>query len=72
MSAPAPHVAAPAGPWWRARRNALLARFGERDCAYVYDLATARSKAAELRAMRSVSRVLYALKANPLPQLLRA
>lgn len=72
MSDPAPPPAALADPWWRARRDALIALLGERDFAYVYDLATARSKAAGLRAMRSVSQVLYALKANPLPQLLRA
>jgi len=61
-----------AGTWWRARRDALLALFGERDCAYIYDLATVRSQARALCAMRSVSRILYALKANPHPDILRA
>jgi diaminopimelate decarboxylase/aspartate kinase len=40
--------------------------------AYVYDLETARAAARRLRALRSVSRVLYALKANDQPDLLRA
>lgn len=59
-------------PWWRIKRTALLATLGERDCAYVYDLATVESQARSLLAMRSVSRVLYAIKANPHPALLRA
>jgi diaminopimelate decarboxylase/aspartate kinase len=58
--------------WWQERRDALLAQFGERDCAYAYDLATARGQARRLRELRSVSRVLYALKANPHPEILRA
>jgi diaminopimelate decarboxylase/aspartate kinase len=58
-------------PWWRARHAELLELFAERDCAYVYDLATVRSHAEALLAMRSLSRVLYAMKANPHPELLR-
>lgn len=63
--------AGPAFPWWRVRREALLALLGERDCAYAYDLATVSAQAALLRGMRSVSRILYALKANPHPEILR-
>jgi diaminopimelate decarboxylase/aspartate kinase len=59
-------------PWWRIRREALLAILGERDCAYVYDLATVRERAQALRTVRPVSRWLYALKANPHPEILRA
>jgi diaminopimelate decarboxylase/aspartate kinase len=44
---------------------------GDRDCAYVYDLATVRARAAELAALRSIARVLYALKANPHPAVLQ-
>lgn len=58
-------------PWWRLRREALLACLGGRDCAYVYDLATVRDQAARLREMRAVARWLYALKANPHPEILR-
>ena len=61
-----------AAVWWQARRAALLALLGDRDCAYVYDLATVRTRAAELAALGSVARVLYALKANPHPAVLRA
>jgi diaminopimelate decarboxylase/aspartate kinase len=64
-------TAEPRTPWWRERRDALLALLGERDCAYAYHLATVSKQAAALRALRSVARVLYALKANPHPDILR-
>ncbi len=54
------------------RRAALLDLLGDRDCAYVYDLATVRARAAELSRLRSIARVLYALKANPHPAILKA
>jgi diaminopimelate decarboxylase/aspartate kinase len=59
-------------PWWRARRHELIALLGERDCAYVYDIATIHANARALRDIHSVSRILYALKANPHPEILRA
>ncbi len=59
-------------PWWRTRRRALLAALAGRDCAYVYDLATVESQARLLLGMRSIARVLYAIKANPHPEILRA
>jgi bifunctional diaminopimelate decarboxylase / aspartate kinase len=61
----------PETPWWRARRQALLSSLGKRDCAYAYDLATVESQAGAILGMRSVARVLYAIKANPHPQILR-
>ena len=57
--------------WWRVRREALLACLGTRECAYVYDLNTVREQAAALQGVRSVARWLYALKANPHPDILR-
>lgn len=57
--------------WWRARRDALIACLGPRDAAFVYDLATVRAQVATFGVLRSVSRVLYALKANPHPEILR-
>ena len=54
-----------------ARREALLALMGGRDCAYAYDLATVSAQAAVLRSMRSMYRILNALKANPHPEILR-
>lgn len=61
-----------AAPWWRAQPAALLTLLGDRDCAYVYDLATVRARAAGLAGLRSITRVLYALKANPHPAILEA
>jgi diaminopimelate decarboxylase/aspartate kinase len=58
--------------WWRTRRTALLSVFGERDSAYVYDCATVQRRARALRALGSVSRVFYAIKANPHPAILDA
>lgn len=58
-------------PWWRARREQLLAILDGRDCAYIYDLATVRSQAQRLLGMRSIARVFYAMKANPHPDILR-
>jgi diaminopimelate decarboxylase/aspartate kinase len=57
-------------PWWRERRDALLRLFGDRDAAYVYDLATVRARASALAGMQSLSRALYAIKANPHPEVL--
>ena len=62
----------PETPWWRERRQTLLSVLGGRECAYVYDIATVHAQARRLRGMRSISRVLYALKANPHPDILRA
>jgi diaminopimelate decarboxylase/aspartate kinase len=66
-----PESRTPAVPWWRSERTRLLERFGARDAAFVYDLGTVRAAAAELRALRSVAHVHYAMKANPHGELLR-
>jgi diaminopimelate decarboxylase/aspartate kinase len=58
-------------PWWSSRRGELLQLFGDRDAAYVYDLAAVKDRARSLAAMRSLSRALYAIKANPHPEVLR-
>jgi diaminopimelate decarboxylase/aspartate kinase len=66
-----PTPAVDAAAWWRVRRGELLALLGGRDAAYVYDLATVASQAGALAQMRSLSRALYAIKANPHPDILR-
>ncbi len=58
------------GSWWRNRRDALIEVLGDRPCAYVYDLATIAAQARLLAGMRSLSRVFYAVKANPHPAIL--
>jgi diaminopimelate decarboxylase/aspartate kinase len=57
--------------WWRTRRAELLQLMSTRDSAYVYDLATVRAAAQALLSLSAVDRVLYALKANPHPAILR-
>ncbi|MDE2262875.1 MAG: bifunctional aspartate kinase/diaminopimelate decarboxylase [Gammaproteobacteria bacterium] len=64
--------AARALPWWRQKRTQVLAALGERDAAYLYHLDTVRAAARALRAMGSVSRVHYSMKANSHPALLAA
>ena len=70
-------------PWWRDHREALLALAGNNPSPggrgeefatprYVYHLPTIRERARVLRAMRSVDRVYYAIKANAQPAILRA
>jgi diaminopimelate decarboxylase/aspartate kinase len=58
--------------WWRQKRAELLRALGERAAAFVYDLSSVQAAARALRAMPSLARVHYSMKANPHPQLLRA
>ncbi|MGH8228937.1 MAG: bifunctional aspartate kinase/diaminopimelate decarboxylase [Steroidobacteraceae bacterium] len=59
-------------PWWALRSVELAHTLGDRDSAYVYHLPTVREAAERLLALRSVARVLYAVKANPHLEVLRA
>ncbi|NNK34231.1 MAG: bifunctional aspartate kinase/diaminopimelate decarboxylase, partial [Xanthomonadales bacterium] len=59
-------------PWWQEHAARLLDLMEGRDSAYVYDFETACRAARKLRRLRSIGRVLYALKANDHPKLLRA
>ena len=67
-----PAAAGAAEPWWRVKRAALLAVLAERDAAFVYDPEVARAAARALRALGSLARVHYSVKANPHAQLLHA
>jgi diaminopimelate decarboxylase/aspartate kinase len=64
-------AAAAREPWWRQRRDRLLSVAVREPNAYVYDLGTVRRAATELRRMRSVDRVLYAVKATFNPRILQ-
>ena len=50
----------------------LLEAFADTPAAFVYDLGVVREAARALRALGSISRVHYSMKANPHAQLLRA
>ncbi|MCB9796743.1 MAG: bifunctional aspartate kinase/diaminopimelate decarboxylase [Alphaproteobacteria bacterium] len=57
--------------WWTARRDALLEEAARGTPAFVYDVDSVEQAAAQLGALRAVDRVLFAVKANPYPPLLR-
>ncbi len=57
--------------WWEARESDLRAVAADGP-AYVYDIASVRQAARRLLGIRSVDRVLYAMKANDHPDVLRA
>ncbi|HLJ38049.1 MAG TPA: bifunctional aspartate kinase/diaminopimelate decarboxylase [Steroidobacteraceae bacterium] len=59
-------------PWWRMRRTQLVAALAGREAAFVYDLASVRAAARALRALGSIDRVHYSMKANPHPEILKA
>ena len=61
---------APRPAWWQRRRDELLALAAQGTPRYVYDPATVRGAIAELRGLKHVDRLLYAMKANPHPELL--
>jgi diaminopimelate decarboxylase/aspartate kinase len=65
-------VAARAVPWWARKREELFALMKDRQCAFVYDRSVIQETARALRALKAPARVLYSMKANPHPEVLRA
>lgn len=59
-------------PWWQRKRAKLLETLGDKPAAYVYDGESVNAAAHTLRSVGSVSRVLYAMKANPHPRVVKA
>jgi len=57
--------------WWSTKRDVLLGALATRDSAYVYDLAQVEAAAKSIAGLKSIGRALYALKANPNPDILR-
>ena len=57
-------------PWWMQRRDALLA-LGAQSPIYVYDGPTIDRAASRLLSLDAVDRVLYSMKANSHPDILR-
>ncbi|MET0293067.1 MAG: bifunctional aspartate kinase/diaminopimelate decarboxylase, partial [Steroidobacteraceae bacterium] len=67
-----PDAAPKTEPWWWAKSAPkLIEALGERDAAYVYDRASIVRAAGELKALKAVSRVHFAMKANPHAEVLR-
>ncbi len=61
---------APAPAWWRPARQSLLDLAQQGTPVYVYDAATVRAQARALLGLQHVDRLLYAMKANPHPDVL--
>jgi diaminopimelate decarboxylase/aspartate kinase len=57
--------------WWHEAREPLIELLGSRQAAYVYHRATLERAAGELKSLRAVDRVHFAVKANPNPEVLR-
>jgi diaminopimelate decarboxylase/aspartate kinase len=64
-------VTARAQPWWSVKHQGLLGALGTRESAYVYDLAQVDAAAKAVTGLKSVARALFALKANPHPEVLK-
>jgi diaminopimelate decarboxylase/aspartate kinase len=58
--------------WWQTRRDELLKICTQHTCAYVYDRATVLRQAQALQKLPGVQKVLFAMKANPNRELLKA
>lgn len=67
----APPVAQVPDPWWATRRAELISLATQHSSAYVYDLASVRAAIGRLKSIPGVSRVLFAMKANSNPAVLR-
>ncbi len=57
--------------WWRSEHARLTELMTEQSSAYVYHLPTIAQAADRLTAMACVDRVLYSMKANPHPEILK-
>ncbi|HSN18591.1 MAG TPA: bifunctional aspartate kinase/diaminopimelate decarboxylase [Gammaproteobacteria bacterium] len=68
LNTPATVATKPA--WWQRRRHDLLALAAQGTPRYVYDPQAVHAAIAELRSLKHVDRLLYAMKANPHPGLL--
>jgi diaminopimelate decarboxylase/aspartate kinase len=60
-----------ANEWWRRRRRDLLALAAERSPIYAYDAETLARSAQSLLGLGAVDRLLFAIKANNNPEVLR-
>jgi bifunctional diaminopimelate decarboxylase / aspartate kinase len=69
LQSPSPIPIAPA--WWVKKRGALLDLAAQGTPRYIYDPEAVQAAIAELRGLKAVDRLLYAMKANPHPGLLR-
>ena len=58
-------------PWWEVARDDLLQLAQTESPCYVYHRPTLKAKASELRQLKAIDALFYAMKANPNPDILR-
>lgn len=58
-------------PWWRERRDELLAQAAAESPLYVYDEETLAAAVEQLQRLTAVARIFYSIKANPFPPILQ-
>jgi diaminopimelate decarboxylase/aspartate kinase len=71
LQAGAPKAAALPDPWWARRRHELIALARRHSSAYVYDLASVQHAIAQLKSLKCVDRLLFAMKSNNNAEILR-
>ncbi len=57
--------------WWQDQQAALLTLMKDHPSAFVYSRSAMREAAGRLTGLSQVARILYAMKANPHPEILR-
>lgn len=60
-----------ATPWWEKKREQLLKLASENSPCYVYDKETQDLRTLELKSLKSISEIFYAVKANANPKILQ-
>jgi diaminopimelate decarboxylase/aspartate kinase len=71
LYAPASAASAMTTQWWQKRRDELLKLGAAHGAAYVYDRQTVSERAKSLQRLPGISKVLFAMKANPNRELLQ-
>jgi diaminopimelate decarboxylase/aspartate kinase len=56
--------------WWLARKDELISLAGQKSPIYVYDEETIKILISKLKALKSIDRIFYAVKANANPRVL--
>lgn len=58
-------------PWWETERDRLLKEYADHSPCYVYHSPSQREKARQLKQLKAIDALFYAIKANPHPSVLR-
>ncbi|MDP3559392.1 MAG: bifunctional aspartate kinase/diaminopimelate decarboxylase [Legionellaceae bacterium] len=58
------------GSWWELKKDTLLCIADQHSPCYVYDKATIEERCQQLKTLKAIDQLYYAVKANPFPDLL--